>query len=319
MSGLAFTKATKQQRRARVLLSAPAGAGKTYTALTWAQVFGKEIGVIDTEHGSALDYADVFDFLHLDLSPPYSVDRYTAALAAAADARIDCLVVDSLSHAWIGKGGLLNLVDEYASKHRGDSFGAWRDVTPKHLEFVEALLSFPGHLICTTRAKMDYQLQQDDRGKWSPVKLGLAPQQRDGLEYEFAVVAEMTVPDNVMTVTKSRCAAIAPGFSQTKPDDKIAKILHDWLATGERPDEPPRPTVADLAAQAFGNADPDDVMRVFRLAEQFHLVPAVYIDPETEKETTLGEFIWSCGREAQARAKAQAGKPEPVADEAVPA
>lgn len=300
---LQFSKATKQQRRARVLLSAPAGAGKTYTALTWAKVLGKRIGVIDTEHGSALDYADLFDFEHLDLSPPYTVDRYTAALAAAAEAGIDCLIVDSLSHAWIGKGGLLNLVDEYASKHRGDSFGAWRDVTPKHLEFVEALLSFPGHLICTTRAKMDYQLQQDDRGKWSPVKLGLAPQQRDGLEYEFAVVAEMTVPDNVLTVTKSRCAAIAPGFSQTKPDDTLARTLADWLSVGAAMAEENRPTVVDLASQAFGNPDPDDVMRVYREAEKWHLLPAEYVDPETEQTTTLADFIAACGREARAKAQ----------------
>lgn len=309
---LAFTKATKQQRRARVLLSAPAGAGKTYTALTWAKVLGKHIGVIDTEHGSALDYADLFDFLHLDLQPPYTVDRYTAGLAAAAEAGIDCLVVDSLSHAWIGKGGLLNLVDQYAQQHRGDSFGAWRDVTPKHLEFVEALLSFPGHLICTTRAKMDYQLQQDDRGKWSPVKLGLAPQQRDGLEYEFAVVAEMTVPDNVLTVTKSRCAAIAPGFSQTKPDDTIAKTLADWLSVGEAMTEENRPTVADLAARALGNPDPDDVLRVYKEAERWHLLPAEYVDPESEQTTTLGDFIAACGREARNRAAKPADEQVPV-------
>lgn len=306
-----FQKATKQQRRARILINGPAGSGKTYTALTWAKVFGKRIGVLDTEHGSALDYADLFDFDHLDLEPPYSVERYTAGLAAAAEEGLDVLVVDSLSHAWAGKGGLLNLVDTYASQHRGDSFGAWRDVTPKHLEFVEALLSFPGHLICTARAKMDYQLQQNDRGKWEPVKLGLAPVQRDGLEYEFAIVAEMTVPDNVLTVTKSRCAQIVPGMTQDKPDDRIARVVADWLAVGEPAQEENRPTVADLASQAFGNPDPADVMRIYREAEKWHLLPAEYTDPESEQTTTLGEFIAACGREARSKAK-----PEP---EQVPA
>ena len=308
-----FQKATKQQRRARVLLSAPAGGGKTYTALGWAKVLGKNVGVIDTEHGSALDYADLFDFVHLDLLPPFTVERYTAAIIEASESDIDCLIIDSLSHAWAGKGGLLSLVDEYASRNRGDSFGAWRDVTPKHLEFVEALLSFPGHLICTTRAKMDYQLQQDDRGKWKPVKLGLAPVQRDGLEYEFSVVAEMTVPDNVLTVTKSRCAAIEPGFSQTKPDDTIARTLADWLAIGEAQPEENRPTVADLAAQAFGNPDPDDIMRVYKEAERWHLLPAEYYDTEIEETTTLEAFIKSCGRAARAAQAKPADEPAAVA------
>lgn len=304
MSGLTFAKATKRQRRARVLISAPAGAGKTYTALTWGRAIGGRLGVVDTEHGSALDYADLFDFDHMDLQPPYTVDRYTAALAAAAEAGIGTLIVDSLSHAWAGKGGLLELVDEIGAKNNGDKFGAgWRVATPKHLEFIEALLSFPGHLICTARAKMDYQLQQNDRGKWSPVKLGLAPVQRDGLEYEFAIVAEMTVPDNVLTVTKSRCAAIPPGTQEVKPDETIAKTLLAWLDSGAAPAEEDRPTIADLVKEAFGNPDPDDVLRLYQQAERFHLLPAAVTHPESEEEMTLGELLKACGREARTRAE----------------
>lgn len=296
-----FTPATKRQRRARVFLTGPSGSGKTWTALTWARVLGEKIAAIDTEHGTMLAYADDFTFDHLALDPPFTVDRYIAALTAAADAGYDVLVIDSLSHAWAGKGGLLEMVDNYGRQHRGDTFGAWRDVTPKHVEFIEALLSFPGHLLCTARAKVDYQMQQNDRGKWEPVKMGLAPVQRDGLDYEFDVVAEMAVPDNVLRVTKTRCSALAD-FGQVKPDETLAATLRDWLSDGKPVELEIRPTVADVFEQAAKSTDVEELRGLYKTAESFHLLPSPVTWPDSEEETTLGEFIAGKGREAQAYA-----------------
>lgn len=293
-----FAPATKQQRRARIFLVGPSGSGKTWTALTWARVLGERIAAVDTEHGSMNAYADDFTFDHLDLAPPYTVDRYIAALNAAADAGYDVLVIDSLSHAWAGKGGLLEQVDAYGRAHRGDSFGAWRDVTPQHVEFIEALLSFPGHLITTARSKVDYQMQQNDRGKWEPVKMGLAPVQRDGLDYEFDVVAEMAVPDNVLRVTKTRCSVLT-GFEQVKPDEALATTLRDWLGTGKPVETEHRPTVAEVYAEAETSTDPDELVTIYRTAERFHLLPSEVSWPDSAETTTLGEFITARGREAR--------------------
>lgn len=301
MTDIAFTRATKQQRRARIFLSGPSGSGKTWTALTWGRVLGEKIAAVDTEHGSMLAYADDFPFDHLALDPPYTVERYIAALTAAADYGYDVLIIDSLSHAWAGKGGLLEMVDNYGRAHRGDSFGAWRDVTPRHVEFVEALLSFPGHLIATARAKVDYQMQQNDRGKWEPVKMGLAPIQRDGLDYEFDVVAEMAVPENVLRITKTRCSALT-GVEQVKPDETVAKALAAWLGEGKPVESESRPTVADVFAQAKASTDVADLRALYKTAEQWHLLPSPVTWPDSDEETTLGEFIAARGREAQAYA-----------------
>lgn len=180
---LTFERATKSEARARIALVGPSGSGKTYTALRFAAELGQPAGLIDTERRSASKYADLFTFDALNLES-FAPAQYVAALAAAASAGYPVVVVDSLSHAWMGRGGLLEQVDDYGRRNGGNSFGGWRDATPQHNALVDAILTYPGHVIVTMRAKTEYVVEKDDRGKHVPRKVGLAPVQRDGLEYE---------------------------------------------------------------------------------------------------------------------------------------
>jgi len=303
MTGMSFQRATKRQRRARVFLAGPSGSGKTWTALTWATRLAERVALIDTEHSTALAYAGDFAFDHLDLHPPFTVGRYIAAMNVAADQDYGALVIDSTSHAWAGKGGLLELVDNYKATHRGDGFSGWQEASPLHQEFIEALLAFPGHLICTARAKQDYQLQQNDRGRWEPVKLGLAPVQREGLDYEFDVVCEMSVPENVLRVTKTRCSLLA-GFEQVKPDEKLALTLLDWLTEGAPIPPLERPTVADVVERAQQLTGVEELRALFTEAEQHHLLPSSVL-LEDGSEVSLGEFIRQRGIAARARQSQQ--------------
>lgn len=290
MSEFAFAKATKEQRKARIFLSGPSGSGKTYTALTWAAVLGKQVGVIDTENDSALDYADTFEFQHLSLTKPYTVPRYIAAIDAAGKADLDVVVIDSLSHAWAGKGGLLEQVDAYGRAHKGDSFGGWRDATPQHQDLIEAMLSVPAHLIVTTRAKQDYQLEKNDRGKWEPVKLGLAPVQRDGLEYEFAIAADLTV-EHVLTISKTRCAEL-DGYTELKPGAHVAEVLAAWLGHGRAAED----VVEELFGQAQDATSSADLVALREKVRTKGVAAATVPDVDTGEITTLEEFIARRGR-----------------------
>jgi hypothetical protein len=62
-----FPRATKLEAKLRLALAAPSGAGKTYTALQLATHLGGPIAVIDTEHGSASKYANLFTFDVIEL------------------------------------------------------------------------------------------------------------------------------------------------------------------------------------------------------------------------------------------------------------
>ncbi|MCL4395296.1 MAG: ATP-binding protein, partial [Chloroflexi bacterium] len=240
---MAFQKAVKGQAYLRMALIGPSGAGKTYSALRIACALGGRVGLIDTERKSSSHYANRFNF---DLCPlySYSVEAYIAALHEAEDAGFDVLIIDSLSHAWAGKDGVLEFVDKRAKQTQsGNSFGAWRDATPKHNELIDTLLSVPMHLIITMRAKMEYVQEKDDKGRTVIRKVGLQPIQRDNLEYEFDVVGDIGL-DHDLRVSKTRFEELVDGY-YTKPGEDVAAIIKAALAgepLPERPRPQPRPT-----------------------------------------------------------------------------
>lgn len=247
-----FTKATKTKARLRLALIGPSGSGKTYSALSIAKGFGGKLALIDTEHGSASKYADLFDFDTQELSS-FSPEAYIAAIDEAAKAGYDVLVIDSLSHAWMGKDGILESVDRVTKASRSNNAytTGWRDATPRHNALVEALVQSPLHLIVTMRAKTAYVMEVNDRGKSEPKKVGMEAIQRDGLEYEFDVVGDLTL-DLDLHVSKSRCPGLT-GSVINKPDASLALTLEAWLTDGADPvplpAQAPR-TAAPPAAQA---------------------------------------------------------------------
>lgn len=248
-----FQKATRTKARLRMALLGPAGSGKTYTALRIAAPLaeGGRIAVLDTEHGSASLYADEenpdggrfdFDVVRLDEWPgKFSVENYIRAIEGAGKAGYPVLVVDSLSHAWAGEGGLLSFVDEAAAKSRGNSYVAWREATPLHNQLVDALLSYPGHVVVTMRTKVEYVMETNSKGKQEPKKIGMQPIQRDGLDYEFTVVGDLDLDHHKLVITKSRCSAVA-GKVYTKAGGDVARVLLTWLNQGaDEPVAPPKP------------------------------------------------------------------------------
>jgi len=226
MTSLTFHPATKAQAKARVALSGPSGSGKTFTALIIASELGERVAVIDTEHGSASKYADLFDFSTLELDR-FDPRTYVQAIQLAAADGFDVLVIDSMSHEWEGVGGVLELHDRATAEDKSkNSFAAWRKVTPLHNAFIEAIIAAPMHVIGTMRSKAEYSVE----GK-TVTKVGTAPKQRDGVEYEFDVVADLEL-DNTMRVTKSRCPQLHRAtFSPATGE--VATTLRAWLSDGK--------------------------------------------------------------------------------------
>jgi hypothetical protein len=230
-----FKKAVRTKLKARMAIDGPSGAGKTFTSLIAGTVFtgeGGNIAVIDTERGSASLYADQFDFdvLELDHFDPLN---YVEAIHAAQRAGYDVLIIDSLSHAWEGEGGALDQVDQNAARFKGNSFAAWRTVTPKHRKLVDTMLQSNMHIIATMRSKMEYMIEQDKQGKTQIQKVGLAPVQRSGIEYEFTWVIDMDIDHNAV-VSKSRAEPLAD-IVENKPGIAFFQRFYDWLVIGEEP------------------------------------------------------------------------------------
>ena len=211
-----FEKAVRRKAKLRLALSGPSGSGKTLSALLLAKGIGGRIAVIDTERDSASLYAesvsvgggrkiDTPEFDSLNLSAPYSPERYIDAIKAAADAGYSVLIIDSITHEWSGVGGCLELVDDIAkARFRGNSWSAWNEVTPRHRAFVDAILQSPIHVIVTMRSKTETAQQENQNGKKTVVKLGMKAEQRDGFEYEMSAVLDLTHDGHFATATKDR-------------------------------------------------------------------------------------------------------------------
>lgn len=250
---IAFKKAVKYDAKGRIALIGPAGAGKSMTMLKFARSLAGPAGriaALDTEHGSLSKYADQFEF---DVIEPesFSPESFTEALSAAEQGGYAVFCCDSLSHFWMGKGGALEFVDMAAKRHK-DQMGGWKDFRPHERAMVDRMLASPCHVIVTMRTKTDYQEVTGSDGKKKRVKIGLAPVQREGFEYEFDLVGYMD-DENTLIVDKTRC----PAYSQqayTKPGDKEFKPFVEWLAGAAREPAPPVPedcfiALADAAKQ----------------------------------------------------------------------
>ena len=188
--GNGFKKAVRESLWVKVLSIAPSGSGKTYSNLRLAQGMAKKlqeetgeeerIAFIESESKRSTYYADEFDFDILEIKAPFTPEKYTDAIDEAIDAGYRVLVVDSLSHEWMGKGGLL----EVHSSMPGNSYTNWSKITPRHEKFMDKVIESPIHIFATVRGKDKYVLE-DQNGKQVPRKVGVGYQQRDDLEYLF--------------------------------------------------------------------------------------------------------------------------------------
>jgi hypothetical protein len=224
---LQLKKATRKQVKLRLNISAPSGAGKTYSALRMAKgLVGdwEKIAVIDTENGSASLYSNLGAFSVVDLAPPFTPEKYTEALNLCVEAGIECIIIDSSSHEWTT---LLeqNEVLAHAS-FRGNTWSAWSKTTPRHDKFVNSVLHCKAHVITCTRSKTE-TVQEGGKVK----KVGMKDLQRDGWEYELTISLNIDRDTHLATPSKDRTNL----FEGTQPfliTEKTGELIKDWCESG---------------------------------------------------------------------------------------
>lgn len=235
---IVFEPVTRAKSKARIALTGPSGSGKTLSALYLA--FGitgdwSKVALIDTEHERARFYAKRGDFetgafLYSPMTPPYTPNKYIDYVQSAAQAvgSDGVVIVDSFSHAWDNEGGVLDIKSEIAKQRGKNDYTAWDEAGKIQNNLVNTILSVNCHTIITMRAKMAYAMEVNDRGKTVPVKIGLAPVQRENTEYEFDIVFQLD-RQHIASLSKDTtfldnwCGVITP---------ELGKQLGEWLSQG---------------------------------------------------------------------------------------
>ncbi|MEU6535564.1 AAA family ATPase [Streptomyces sp. NPDC047000] len=286
-----FAPATREAAKARIALQGPGGSGKTKTALRMAEGLAKggQIGVVDTERGSALKYAPVpgrpdieaHEFAHLPMAF-CSPENLIAAVKAAEEARLAVLIIDSWSHFWAGRGGLLARVEEEGKKISGGKFSAWAPVNEMEQEMLDALLGFPGHVIVTMRTKNDYEMTGS-----KVKKVGVKTVQREGAEYEVDVVIDMV--EGVGTVTKTRYSAL-DGVAVHHPGEDFAEAILEQLGQGV---DPVQVIVDELVGEGLTY---ERALELHARARARNLLGANLLHPKTGEPATLGPVIAEYGQ-----------------------
>lgn len=255
-TGSGFKKAERSRVYLKLGVTGPSGSGKTFSALRLAtgMADGGPIALIDTENRSASLYADRFNFDVLDLEPPFDHGKFVNAINAAVSGGYKVVVLDSASHFWEG-------ILEFKSKldaRGGNSYTNWAKAGEHFKEIVSAVLQSQIHVIACLRSKMDYVIEQSDRGKATPRKVGLAPIMRDGIEFEFTTVFDIDMAHNAAT-SKDRTGLFGDTVFQITED--TGKNILSWLGSAKGPEVvgvaasgPTEPAEPELAGPELAEA-----------------------------------------------------------------
>lgn len=252
--------ASKVKSKLRMGLVGPSGSGKTFTSLAIAGALGHKVCVIDTERGSAAKYRTLFPDIQFDTIDDladepggFSPLNFARAIRMAEAAGYEVIIIDSLSHAWEGKGGAMEMVDKVVAMQKTkNTFTAWAEVTPDHREMIDAILTSSAHVICTMRAKTEYVIERDDRGRNTPRKVGIEPIQRKGMEFEFDIVGD--IEDATLTITKTRFNLLHREVIKN-PGRDLGLSIKAWLDEGiDAPPPAPKPAPGTHAGTGAGTS-----------------------------------------------------------------
>lgn len=226
---LQIQKAQKSQVKLKLALTGTSGSGKTFSALVIATGLGKKILVVDTENGSASLYADKFEFDTIVVHPPFTPQTVTDAINLAVTNGYDTIILDSISHYWAGTGGLLQQKEALDATGKGNGFTNWAKMTPMQEKMIDSILQSPINIIATMRSKQEHVIENVN-GKNVPKKVGLAPIQRDGVEYEFTTVFDLS-NQGMALASKDRTGL----WSATIPfmiTPEVGKTILEWCQKG---------------------------------------------------------------------------------------
>jgi hypothetical protein len=313
--------AVRHQQPARIAITGPSNAGKTFTSLTFARELAGPDGrvvVADTNRGQALDYAPAdpanpgpreFRFDHCRIEGSYSPALIPDLIAQFTAEGAPVLVIDGMSPFWSGTDGMLELVDRLSGTKNDKFTSGWNAARPVEKRMLDALLGYPGHLIVTMRVKTDYVIEKNDAGKNAPRKIGLKPEQRDGLDYEFATVITLDTSHRA-TFETSTCPALVD-LIVDKPGADLARAYAEWLSGGA-----PAMSVGDYLDATFNPETTfDELGNLLAQVRGVGLANASVFDRDGQT-ATLGDVMLTRGRELReqaARAQRAARSAEPAA------
>lgn len=281
---VSMRRAERKKVRLKLGVSAQSGGGKTLSSLIFAYGLIKgthpdwtddeiwqKICVVDSENGSSELYVNytvratgfkIGEFNVISLTPPFTTDKYNDSIDLAVREGMEVLIIDSMTHLWNGQGALLEKQGNVA-KRTGNSYTAWREITPEFNRFIDNLLQSDIHIIATMRSKTEYVQEKDEKGRTTIRKVGMAPIFRDGVEYEFSMFMDLD-SDHQAHVTKDRTGVLADEYFVVTEKEGIK--IANWLNSGKEMTPNEKPVAVKKASEV--EPTPNNNANLTELIEQ---------------------------------------------------
>lgn len=251
-----FRKAERKQCKASILIEGLTGSGKSGLALILGQALAgdfEKVFAIDTENNSLPLFSGInsssggkfenFQIGNLTPELGYKPSHYLMFREEAVKAGASVVILDSISHAWQYKGGILDILSEVkATSNNRNEYAAWGDprvVKEKSLLF-ELLRDNRVHCISTVRVKEKMEIGVNEQGKTTVQSLGEQQIMQADIKYEPDLVLHMeeagtaTTPPRA-TVVKSRYAMFTKGESYIFTKE-LCEQLRQYLEEGTSPE-----------------------------------------------------------------------------------
>lgn len=227
-----FKRSKMESVKLKLAITGPSGSGKTWTALAIAQGMCEAIGkghpcLVDTENESASLYSRHFTFDSTTIKAPYDTEKFISVISEAERLGYPVLIIDSLSAQW---AEMLNTKSKMDARNPSRSFQNWGELTPKHEALKAKIVSADIHIIVTMRSKTEYVIEQENGRIKGISRVGLAPIQRDQIEYEFSTVLDLA--NNHSAVASKDRTGLFAGSTPFVPCKETGIQLIKWLRQG---------------------------------------------------------------------------------------
>jgi hypothetical protein len=168
-------------------------------------------------------YADHFPPFDVAPLSTYAPERFVEMIEYAEENGYEVLVLDTLSHEWMGEGGILDLVDRRIAATRNKE-GAWKEASALHEALFERIYASHIDVIACFRAKQQVVLDKDQEGKLTVKRFGVGAVAREGWESDFDVACDIQPEGHRLSVVMSHFPGLT-GLVVEKPGFEFAQTL----------------------------------------------------------------------------------------------
>lgn len=253
-----FEPMDKTQSKLSVAVYGPSGSGKTVGALKLAkgiqeQLYPNEkledIGLfIDTERRSSTKVVgrdiggEVLQPLELYVfEPPFDIYKLADLVDYAVKVKHKkIIVIDSYTAFWSGVDGILDRVAELDVElgTAKKAYGAWseKEIVKKKNILKNLMSNTEAHLILCFRAKTEYALEMNSKGKMAPRAIGVKEDMQQDVRYEFDAVISIDKDTHEIEVVKDRIGFYEIRETSSNPTSPLStedgKVLAQLASAG---------------------------------------------------------------------------------------